>query len=115
MFIPVRKDGLLFKAGKANAYGEREYAQTGEKFGWGAIHTRSNLGATAVRADSSASKARSEHLAADFRITVEKWVKPELGDKLTLGSEAPVEVTRVQRRDDINGRLHHWEVDCATL
>lgn len=111
MFIPVRKDGQLFKLSETNAFGEAEHSTTGTPFGWAPVHMRDVLQASSVRADASASKARAESKAFDARIIVEKTLRPYLGDKIVLGRNDEYEVTRVQERSAINGVLHHFEVD----
>ncbi|BEE07088.1 MULTISPECIES: hypothetical protein [Aeromonas] len=113
MFIPVRKDGLLFKRAGQNAYNEPVYRAKGLKFGWGPIYMRQALERTEVRADKSASKSRAETDTIDYRMVIEKTVTPERGDLITLSTGERMKVILVHRRVDIMGRLHHWEVDCV--
>lgn len=113
MFIPVRKDGFLFKRTGQNTYNEPTYDTKGTRFGWGPIYMRDDLGATEVRADKSASKSRAEIEKYDYRLIVEKSVSPIIGDKVVLGTGEAMKIARVHRRVDIAGKLHHWEIDCV--
>jgi len=113
MFIPIRRDGLLFRETGRNAYNEPTYSQRGVPFGWGPIQMRQVRERTEVRADKSASKSRAETDTVDYRIVIEKKVNPVNGDLITLGTGEKMKVVGVQRRVDIRGRLHHWEVDCV--
>lgn len=111
MFVPIQRNGVLYKLSEVNAFGEAEHSTTGTPFGWGAIHFRKSLNSSSVRADASASKARAEGETIDGRIIIEKAVNPILGDKVVLGELGEYEIQRVQPRRAINGTLHHWEVD----
>lgn len=114
MFIPLRRTGELFKVEGKDVYGDRRYSANSTNFGWAPVHLRDNLQDSSVRADSSASRGRADERVADVRILVEKFITPEKGDKIVLDGEPPLEVIRVQKRIDIRGQLHHWEVDCGT-
>lgn len=115
MFIPIRRNGLLFKPKCVNAYGEKEYFKRGMSFGWGYVYDRTNLASSSVRIDSAATKGRAEEIDHDVRIVVEKIITPKVGDKITIGDDRVFEVSRVQERIAINGHLHHWEVNLVTL
>lgn len=113
MFIPVRKDGFLFKRVGQNAYNEPIYETRGSRFGWAPIYLRDDLSTTEVRADKSASKSRAEIEKYDYRLVIEKTVQPAIGDRIKLGTGEKMKIARVHRRMDIVGRLHHWEIDCV--
>ncbi|MFM5317346.1 hypothetical protein ACK36G_18745 [Aeromonas veronii] len=44
---------------------------------------------------------------------IEKKVNPASGDLIKLSTGEEMKVVAVERRVDIRGRLHHWEVDCV--
>lgn len=113
MFIPIRKDGLLFKRAGQNAYNEAVYATQGVRFGWGPVYMRDIQGKTEVRADKSATKSRAGMDTFDYRLVIEKSAVPENGDRIVLGTGEKMRVVKVQRRVDVFGKLHHWEVDCV--
>lgn len=113
MFIPIRKDGLLFKRVGQNAYNETVFSAQGVQFGWGPVYMRDAQGKTEVRADKSATKSRAGMDTYDYRLVIEKKATPENGDLITLGTGERMKVVKVQRRVDVFGKLHHWEVDCV--
>jgi hypothetical protein len=113
VFIPIRKDGLLFKRTGQNAYNEPTYSPRGVRFGWGPVYMRDSLDSTEVRADKSASKSRAEIEKYDYRMIVEKTVSPAIGDRITLGTGEVMKISRAHRRVDIVGKMHHWEIDCV--
>lgn len=115
MFIPVRKTGQLFKQGKKDVHGDVTYETTFKPFGWAPIYLRDNVQDSGVRADSSASRGRANETIIDFRLIVEKTVSPQKGDKIVLDGNKVMKVLRVHERMSINGKLHHWELDCGSL
>lgn len=114
MFYPLRKSGRLYVTIKKNAYGDRVYSTEPVKFGWAPVYMRDSQQDSSVRADSSSSRGRADEQIIDFRLIIEKRVKPKKGDKIILDNGDPMIVVKVHERMDIVGRLHHWEVDCAT-
>lgn len=114
MFIPIKRDGKLYPVGKANAYGRTSYSRVGQPFGYAYVHDRESLDKSAVRADSSASKSRAEHIGYDVRVLIERRVTPKNGDMIELG-QRKLRIVRIQERTGMSGRVNHWEVDCVAV
>lgn len=113
MFIPIRRDGMLYRFKGQNAYNEAVYSRKGIPFGWGPLATLQIRDHTEVRADKSASKSRAEIDAVDYRMVIQREVEPRNGDKIVLGTGEHMRVVQVHRRYNIAGVLHHWEISCV--
>lgn len=70
---------------------------------------------TTVRADSSASRGRAEESLADARLLFLPSVAISVGDVVEVsvkgGDNIKVEINRVFRRPDVNGVIHHIDVE----
>lgn len=114
MFIPRRKTGKIFRLLKKDVYGDKTHEKSGVSFGWAPVYVRDKLDDSSVRSDSSASRGRAEEKVADIRILMEPKSMPKNGDNISLDGGLAVEIVRVQERMLFNGKINHWEVDCAT-
>ncbi|MCR9222937.1 MAG: hypothetical protein NXH70_02610 [Hyphomonas sp.] len=65
---------------------------------------------TTVRADSSGTRGRGEHLEGVARFLFPKTVTINRGDKVYKDSYW-LEVVEIHPRYDVSGTLDHWEVD----
>lgn len=74
------------------------------------IYFQAGQGRSSIRADRSESKARAEEQSGKVRLLVHPDDAVRLGDKVMMFNEV-LRVTNVFPRHDLNGHLHHVQVD----
>ena len=70
---------------------------------------------TSVRADSSASRGRADEQVADVRILLKPSEQVSTGDlveiRLLGGESITIQISRIFRRPDVEGVIHHIDVE----
>lgn len=109
-------DCLIAKKIGADRYGQPIYGADAPAH-VGVVKLSLGAAKTSVRADSSASRGKSEELEADARLLFPSWgSKPEPGDVLTIRVVNEVyrlKIKSVFPRLSVLGQLDHWQTDCV--
>jgi len=74
------------------------------------IYFRAGENSTSIRADRSETKARAEELNGKVRLLLDPKDKIRVGDRLTMFNQ-DLRVRSIFPNNDMNGRLHHNQVD----
>lgn len=110
MFFP-NLDCKIFKITEYDLHGEEVRGETlSERCS--IIHYRIRTDGTSVRADSTASRGQAEHSEASVRLLMENTSRVEIDDELQVANhKETLQVVEKFPRYDMDGELHHWQVD----
>lgn len=103
------------KTGGYDRYGREEHSTRKRITKCAIIHMYNETEKTSVRADSSASRGRSDERLSDGRILLKPTEDIRTGDlvEVTLkgGDRITLQVNRIFRRMDVEGVAHHIDVE----
>lgn len=103
------------KTGGFDMYGRETHRIRRTKTKCSIVNLYNETEKTSVRADSSASRGRADEQVADVRVLLRPKEKISTGDliEITLQGGDPIvmQVNRIFRRPDIDGAIHHIDVE----
>lgn len=117
MTLRPRYPCVIIKRTKSfDKVGRAEFSTSRRKTKCDVIYIREDVSDTTVREDSSASQGRAEEYVNDVRLLFSPRDNVRLGDVIEVAAfgereQIKIEVKRVHRRIDVEGRLHHVQVD----
>jgi len=101
-----------------DGYGRPQHTMTRRKTKCAIVSLHKNAERTTVRADSSASRGRANEQVFDSRLLLKPNESVQLGDVIEVeikGAEnLQIEVIRIFHRTDIEGRIHHIDIEGET-
>ncbi|SFJ50755.1 hypothetical protein SAMN03159338_1603 [Sphingomonas sp. NFR04] len=110
MFVPNARAEWLKKAAKRSITGKESFFAP-QPIAISVVDLKDTSAHTSVRADSSASRGAAEQHEATAKILAGKQFDVKCGDLLRVYGYT-LEVSIVQPRADVMGRLDHLELDC---
>jgi len=106
---------LSRKTSTFDRYGREQHKLQRRSTKCAIIHMYNETEKTSVRADSSASRGRSDEQVADGRFLLKPSEQVSTGDLLELkvrgGEKYVIQINRVFRRPDVEGVIHHIDVE----